>query len=58
MNKVVVQYEDEVKFFDNVTKVQCFLAFDIFENYIEIYQGEKKTRINHTEINGFEVISN
>ena len=55
MNKVIVQYDDKVRYFGNVTKIQCFLACDMFENYIDIYQGEKKTRIKQYEIHGFEV---
>ena len=36
MKKVVVQYDDVVKFYDNVTKVQYFGAGDFFESYFDI----------------------
>lgn len=56
MKTVIVQYDDKVKTFKNVTKIQCFLAFDMFENTIKIIQKNKKeTIIKQYEINGFEV---
>nr|DAI90261.1 MAG TPA: hypothetical protein [Caudoviricetes sp.] len=56
MKKVIVQYDDKVRFFNNVTKVQCFLACDMFENTIKIFQGKKVTTIKQYEIIGFEVV--
>lgn len=55
MKKVVVQYDDVVKFYDNVTKVQYFGAGDFFESYFVIFQGKEKTVIMLSEINGFEI---
>lgn len=55
MKKVVVQYDDVVNFFDNVTKVQFFGAGDFFESYFVIFQGEEKTVIMMTEIIGLEI---
>ena len=55
MRKVVIQYDDEVKFFENVTKVQVFCNGDIFQSYLVICQGKKKTKIDMLKINGFEV---
>lgn len=56
MRKVVVQYDEVVKFFKNVTKVQCFCGEDFFCARLIIYQGENKTTIKMHEINGFEVV--
>lgn len=53
--EVTVKCDDVIKFFKNVTKVQTFLAFDMFENTIVIYQGRKKTTFKEYEIIGFEV---
>lgn len=50
MKKVVVQYDDTVKFFENVTKVQCFC-----NEHLDIFQGKKKTVLKMGEIKGFEV---
>ena len=55
MKKVVVQYNDVVKFYDNVTKVQYFGAGDFFESYFVIFQGKEKTVIMMTEIIGLEI---
>lgn len=55
MKKVVVQYDDVVKFYDNVTKVQYFGAGDFFESYFVIFQGKEKTVIMLSEINGIEI---
>lgn len=55
--RVVVQMDSVVKFFDKVTKVESFLACDMFENTIVIHQGKKKTTLKQWEIIGFEVIS-
>lgn len=55
MKKVVVQYDDVVKFYDNVTKVQYFGAGDFFESYFVIFQGKEKTVIMLSEINGLEI---
>ena len=55
MKKVVVQYDDVVKFYDNVTKVQYFGEGDFFESYFVIFQGKEKTVIMLSEINGFEI---
>ena len=52
---VIVQCENVVKYFKNVTKVETFLACDMFENEIVIYQGKKKTTLKQFEIIGFEV---
>lgn len=43
MKKVVVQYDDKVQFYDNVTKVQFFGAEDFFNAHLDIFQGGKKT---------------
>ena len=56
MKKVVVQYDNHVHTYNNVTKVQCFCALDLFKAYIVIYENEKKTVIMMCEMNGFEVI--
>lgn len=56
--KVIVQLDNVVKYFDDVTKVETFLAFDMFENEIKIYQGKKKTVFKQYQINGFEVKGN
>ena len=56
MKKVVIQYDNHVNTYYNVTKVQCFCALDLFEAYIVIYENEKKTVIMICEMNGFEVI--
>lgn len=55
MKKVVIQCDDVVKYFDNVTKVECFLAFDTFNNEIKIYQNNKVTTFKQYEINGLEI---
>lgn len=55
MKKVIVQYLNETVTFDNVTEINGFLAFDMFENYIGIYQGSKQTRIKQYEIISFKV---
>ena len=55
MKKVVVQFDEQVKFFNNVTKVQCFCAGDFFDAHLDIYEGEKKTVVELYKINGFEV---
>ena len=56
MKKVIVQYDNEVKTFNDVTKVKCLFAFDMFENTIKIFQSRKVTTINEYEIIGFEVV--
>lgn len=53
--KVTVQCDDVVKFFNDVTKVETFLGFDMFENKIVIHQGKKKTTLKECKINGFSV---
>lgn len=53
--KVTVQYMEEVEIFDNVTKVETFLPFDMFENEIKIFQGSDVTTIKQYEIEGFTV---
>lgn len=53
--KVTVQYMEEVEIFENVTKVETFLAFDMFENEIKIFQGKKVTKIKQHEIVDFTV---
>lgn len=53
--KVTVQMDDVVKFFENVTKVETFLAFDMFKNKIVIHQGKKKTTFKQCEVIGYEV---
>lgn len=55
MNKVIVTYEDREEVFDNVTSVKCFLAFDMFENTIEIMQGDKRTTLLQYEIVAIEI---
>lgn len=55
MKKVVVQCEDVVKFFENVTKVQYFGGLDLLDGYLDIWQGEKKTIIKQVDMIGFEV---
>ncbi len=55
MKKVVVQYDEVVRFYDNVTKIQYFVAGDFFEAYFVIYQGKEKTVIMLSEINGLEI---
>lgn len=55
MKKVVIQYDEKVKFFSNVTKVR-FYNNGLFDSYMEICQGEKKTKIETYDILGFEVI--
>jgi hypothetical protein len=46
---------EEVEIFENVTKVETFLAFDMFENTIKIFQGKKVTKIKQHEIVEFTV---
>lgn len=53
--KVIVQLDDVVKYFDNATRIKHCLAFNMFENKTEIYQGEKKTAFKQYEIIGLEV---
>lgn len=53
--KVIVQYMEEVKIFDNVTKIDTLLAFDMFANEIKIFQGKKVTTIKQYKIEGFIV---
>lgn len=53
--KVIVQCDDVVKFFKNVTKVESFNSLDTFSNKIVIYQGKKKTTLNEYQIHGFKV---
>lgn len=55
MKKVVVQCDDAVRCYDNVTKVQFFGAGDFFKSYFAIFQGKEKTVIMMTEIIGFEI---
>lgn len=55
MKEVVVQYDDVVRFYKNVTKVQFFGAGDFFKSYFVIFQGKEKTVIMMTEIIGFEI---
>lgn len=55
MKKVIVQYNDVVKYYDNVTKVQFFGEGDFFKSYFVILQGIEKTVIMLTEINGLEI---
>ena len=43
MKKVVVQYDDKVQFFENVTKIQLFCVEDYFNDHLDIFQGSKKT---------------
>lgn len=51
--KVIVQYDGRKVIYDNVTKVDCSVAFDNFENKMTIFQGEKKKIIRLYEINSF-----
>lgn len=55
MKKVVVQYDDVVRIYDNATKVQFFGEGDFFESYFVIFQGKEKTVIMMTEIIGLEI---
>lgn len=55
MKKVIVQHDEVVKSYDNVTKVQFFGAGDFFKAYFVIFQGEEKTVINMTEIINLEI---
>lgn len=55
MKRVVIQYDDKVKFFENVTKVQCFCGLDISESHLDIWQGKKKTVIKMFDVIGFEI---
>ena len=55
MNKVVVQCEEVVKIFENVTKVQYFGGLDLLDGHLDIWQGEKKTVIKQLDMLGFEV---
>ena len=57
MKKVIIQYDDKVAYFENVTRVQCFCQGDFFEAKIVIYQSKQKTEIKMCEINGFEIKS-
>ena len=50
MNKVIVQYVDRTQYFDNVAKVEGLTAFDMFENYIDIYQGNEKQELRHIKL--------
>lgn len=52
---VTMQMEEEVKCFKDVTKVETFCAFDMFENKIVIHQGKKKTTFKQYEVIGYEV---
>lgn len=54
--KVIVQLEEEMKVFENVTKLEGLCAFDMFKNNIVIHQGKKKTKIKEWEIIDFEVV--
>ena len=53
--QVIVQFDEEQKTYENVTKLQGLCAFDMFENKIVIHQGKKKTRIKQCEVISFEV---
>ena len=55
MKKVVVEYDDVVKVYDNVTKVQYFGSIDFLKSYFVLFQGKEKTLIMMTEIIGFEI---
>lgn len=55
MRKVVVQYDNVVRTFDNVSKVQCFCRGDVTEWHLDICQGRKVTTLKMCEFNGFEV---
>ena len=55
MNKMVVQCEEVVKIFENVTKVQYFGGLDLLDGHLDIWQGEKKTVIKQLDMLGFEV---
>lgn len=55
MKKVIVQYDNTVKFYENVSKVQFLCADGALNGKLVIYQGVKKTIIEVCEINGFEI---
>lgn len=57
MKQVVVQYQSSIKTYRNVTKVQFFKEKNFYDSYIVIVQGEERTLIMLSEMNGgFEVI--
>lgn len=54
MKKLIVQCTNCVRYFNNVTKIECFNAFE-FESYMDVYEGKSKTRIKMYDIVGFEI---
>ena len=55
MTKVIVQYNNTVKFYENVSKVQFLFAGGALKSKLVIYRGVRKTVIETCEINGFEI---
>ena len=57
MKKVIVQHPNSVGIYENVTKVQFFKEKNFYDSYIVIVQGEERTLIMLSEMDGgFEVI--
>lgn len=54
--KLIIHTEDNIKTFDNVIKLEGFMALDCFTNKIVIYHQNKKTVIKQYEINYIEVV--
>lgn len=52
MIKVTIQFDNgEIKCIKNVNKVETFLAFNIFDNTVDIYpNGKRKIRIQEYKI--------
>ena len=52
---VTITTDDGIQKFENVTKINMFLAFSAFDNTIEIQQKEKKTKIEQWKVIDMEV---
>ena len=55
MNKLIIQFDDKVEAYENVTKIKCLCAFDVFKNNLEIHQGNKKTKIKLFDVIDYEI---
>ena len=55
MNKLIIQFDDRLETYENVTKIKCLCAFDVFKNYLEIHQGNKKTKIKLFDVIDYEI---
>lgn len=55
MSTIKIQYPDRNESFENVTKI-LFINNTLFDSYLVIHQGKKRTKINTTNISNFEIL--